>query len=147
MATDGRIRPIVLAVIVRPADRAILVMRGYDRHKLQEFYRPLGGGIEFGETSQQALQREMVEELGVTVRLVRNLGTLESIFVHDGAPYHELVILWLAEFDNPALYLEATLPYYENDHQDIAHWVQPAELRAQGIPLYPDELTELWRGI
>ncbi|HHY56727.1 MAG TPA: NUDIX hydrolase [Chloroflexi bacterium] len=147
MNTQGNIRVIVLAAIVRPSDHALLVFRGYNSRKAQTFYRPLGGGVEFGETSQQALQREIQEELGVAVRPVRKLATLESIFVHEGAPGHEIVIVWLAEFTDPALYLEETLPYTEGGRQSVALWVIPSRLQAQGIPLYPSELTELLQGV
>ena len=146
MAVEGKIRTIVLAAIVRPGDQALLVSRGYDSSKVQIFYRPLGGGIEFGETSQQALQREIQEELGVTVRPLRKLATLENIFTYESVRGHEIVIVWLAEFTDPALYLEATLPYTEGDQQSVALWVIPAKLQAQGIPLYPVELTDLLRG-
>jgi 8-oxo-dGTP pyrophosphatase MutT (NUDIX family) len=143
MATEGKIRVIVLAAILRPGDHALLVFRGFDPSKTQHFYRPLGGGVEFGESSEQALQREMMEELGVAVRTLRKLGTLENLFVYDGCVGHELVIVWLAEFLDPALYREAVLPYIEGDEQNVAEWMQPATLRAQGIPLYPDGLAEL----
>lgn len=147
MAVEGKIRAIVLAAIVRPSDHALLVFRGYDTSKTQFFYRPLGGGIEFGEASQQALQRELLEELGVTVRPVRKLATLENIFVHEGVPGHEIAIVWLAEFTDPAFYLEEALPYTEGDHQSVALWVLPAGLQALGVPLYPVELTELLQGL
>lgn len=147
MAVEGKIRAIVLAAIVRPSDHALLVLRGWNSSKAQHFYRPLGGGIEFGETSQQALQREIQEELGVAIRPLRKLATLESIFVHEGVPGHEIVIVWLAEFTDPTLYLEETLPYREGDHQGVAVWVSPARLQAQGILLYPAELTGLLQGI
>ena len=147
MAVEGKIRTIVLAAIVRPSDHALLVFRGYDSSKAQIFYRPLGGGVEFGESSQQALQRELQEELGVTVRPVRKLATLENIFAYEGVRGHEIVIVWLAEFTDPALYLEEMLPYTEGDQQSVALWVVPAKLQAQGIPLYPVELTDLLRGV
>lgn len=147
MAVEGKIRTIVLAAIVRPSDHALLVFRGYNNRTAQHFYRPLGGGIEFGETSEQALQREIKEELGVAVRPVRKLATLESMFVHEGVPGHEIVIVWLAEFTDPALYLEETLPYTEGSRQSVALWVIPSRLQAQGIPLYPSELTELLQGV
>jgi len=147
MAVEGKIRTIVLAAIVRPGDHALLVFRGYDSSKAQLFYRPLGGGIEFGETSQQALQRELQEELSVTVRPVRKLATLENIFTYAGVRSHEIVIVWLAEFTDPELYLEQSLPYTEGDQQSAAIWVIPAKLQAQGIPLYPVELTDLLRGV
>lgn len=147
MAVEGKIRAIVLAAIVRPSDHALLVSRGWNSSKAQHFYRPLGGGIEFGETSQQALQREIQEELGVAIRPLRKLATLESIFVHEGVPGHEIVIVWLAEFTDSTLYLEEMLPYREGDHQGVAVWVIPACLQAQGILLYPAELTGLLQGV
>lgn len=147
MAVEGKIRTIVLAAIVRPSDHALLVFRGYDASKAQTFYRLLGGGIEFGESSPQALQRELQEELGVTVRPLRKLATLESIFTYEGRLGHEIVIVWLAEFTDPALYLEEALPYTEGDHQSVALWVLPAGLQALGVPLYPVELTELLQGV
>ncbi len=147
MAADGKIRVIALAAILRPGDQALLVSRSFDPSKGQFFCRPLGGGVEFGESSEQALQREMHEELGVAVRMVRKLGVLESRFVHDGRAGHEIVIVWLAEFLDPALYREETLPYIEGDQQSVALWVQPAVLRAQDIPLYPEGLVELLREV
>ncbi|MHB1627876.1 MAG: NUDIX domain-containing protein [Bacilli bacterium] len=43
---------------------AILVAEGYDGVKGAHFYRPIGGGIEFGEASSATLVREVKEELG-----------------------------------------------------------------------------------
>ena len=143
MALEGRIRTIVLAAIVRPHDQALLVFRGYDPGKAQTFFRPLGGGIEFGEPSEAALRRELSEELGAMVRPLYKLGTLESIFVYAGVPGHEIAIVWLTEFEDPALYALDTLPYVEGAKTDIAEWVHPSKLQEQGIPLYPEGLTEL----
>jgi histidine triad (HIT) family protein len=49
------IRPIVIGVAIR--DDRILADEGFDPQKAERFYRPPGGGIEFGETSQDALRR------------------------------------------------------------------------------------------
>ncbi len=47
MGKKKRVRPLAICVF-RHHDR-ILVMEGYDPVKKEHFYRPLGGGIEFGE--------------------------------------------------------------------------------------------------
>jgi len=54
------------------------------------FYRPLGGGVEFGEHSEDALVREFAEELSVTVSGVERVGTYEDVFAFDGATHHEV---------------------------------------------------------
>lgn len=59
----GVVRPIALCVFRDESDR-ILVLEGYDPTRALTFYRRLGGGIEFGERSQDTVAREIREELG-----------------------------------------------------------------------------------
>lgn len=58
-----RIRVIVLGLI--KSETQILVSAGYDslKQKTLAIYRALGGGVDFGESSQAALQREFQEEI------------------------------------------------------------------------------------
>ena len=73
---SGIVRPVALCVIRR--DGNLLVFEGYDTAKKDHFYRPLGGTIEFGESSADAAAREMAEELNTEVRNVRWLGVIEE---------------------------------------------------------------------
>ncbi len=57
----------VIAICVFGRDDNILVFDGFDSVKGLPLYRPLGGGIEPGETSQEAVAREIHEELGLEV--------------------------------------------------------------------------------
>lgn len=57
------IRPVALGVIRRGEE--VLVSELYDPNEDYHFYRPLGGGIEFGELGHETLKREFDEELGV----------------------------------------------------------------------------------
>jgi len=50
----SHIRVIAIAVISRRSDGALLVYDGYDTVKRERYHRPLGGGIEFGETAEDA---------------------------------------------------------------------------------------------
>jgi ADP-ribose pyrophosphatase YjhB (NUDIX family) len=72
------IRPIVLCLF-RDGDR-ILVSEAYDSAKGDYYCRPLGGGIEFGEHSRDAMLREIQEEIGAEVESLELIGVLESIF-------------------------------------------------------------------
>jgi ADP-ribose pyrophosphatase YjhB (NUDIX family) len=67
------------------------------------FFRPLGGGIHFGESGEEAVRREMREELGLEVRAITFLGFLENIFEWNSEAYHELCLIYAAEPDGWAL--------------------------------------------
>ena len=73
-----RIRPLALCVF-RRGDK-IMVARGHDAVKDQTFYRPIGGGINFGERGADAVIREVREELDAEVVDVVYLGAFENIF-------------------------------------------------------------------
>lgn len=136
-----RIRPIVLALI-RRGDQ-LLVLVGTDETKPETFARPLGGGIEPGERAEDALRREIREELGLELVNVRRLDVVENIFRYQGEPGHEIVFLFEAEFDDRSAYESESLPGLEGDEAFTAHWLSPRELQERGWPLYPDGLPEI----
>jgi ADP-ribose pyrophosphatase YjhB (NUDIX family) len=79
-------------VFVRSGDR-ILISEMVDPVE-GRFYRPAGGGIEFGETSRDAARRELREELDIDVGELELLGVLENVFTFRGAPYHEICFVF-----------------------------------------------------
>jgi len=140
--SQGRVRPIVICVFRR--GEAILVAQGYDRVKDETFYRPLGGGIELGESSRDGIVREMREELGARIKDLRYLGTVENVFTCDGKPGHEIVMVYEAAFADESLYRAETLQGREDDGSEIAvMWKPMADFRAGKEPLYPEGLLEL----
>jgi 8-oxo-dGTP pyrophosphatase MutT (NUDIX family) len=135
-----RVRVLALCVPRRQPGDEIFVSRGYDRLTQAHFYRPLGGSIDFGEPSAHAAHREMVEEVGHAVTDLRYLGTLENIFVFEGAAGHEVVIIYDARFADEAVQrLAHPIPRLDNP-QHQALWVPLYHLDA---PLYPVGLDEL----
>ena len=136
------VRPLAL-VLVRRDDRAILAAPGFDHVKQQRFYRPLGGGIEFGERAEDAARRELREEIGAELTDVRLLGTFENLFTFQGKPGHELIWLFEARFTDDALYARDVLIANEFGSKFEVHWV-PVETFLRGeAPLYPDGLISL----
>src|SRR3989338_2204793 len=75
----------------------ILLEKGEDKVKNLIFYRPLGGGIEFGETSITALKRELKEEIGATLKNEKFLTVIENIFEYNNEKFHEIVFLFKGE--------------------------------------------------
>lgn len=84
---------IVRALIIR--NRKILVCKSFGRDYL---FLP-GGHIEFGETMQEALSRELSEEMGAKVVKARFIGGVENLFEQDGAKKHEISFIFQVKVD------------------------------------------------
>ena len=136
------IRPLAL-VLVRRDDGAILAAPGFDHVKKQRFYRPLGGGIEFGERAEDAARRELREELGAELTDLRLLGTFENLFTYQGQPGHELIWLYEARFTDRALYQRDVVIADESGSKFEVHWVPFETFQRGEAPLYPDGLFDL----
>jgi len=138
----NRIRP--LAICVFRNNNRILVSEGYDPIKMQTFYRPLGGGIEFGEKGEDTVRRELKEEIQVDLTNVRYLGTLENIFVFNGNAGHEIVQVYDAELTKPGLYEQAVIVGQEANGDIIrAVWKSLDEFGEGKSILYPTGLLKL----
>lgn len=137
----NRIRPLAICVFRRD-DGCILVAPGFDTVKQQRFYRPLGGEIEFGERAEEAVRREIREELGSEIEDVRLLSVSENIFTFLGANGHELVWSFEARLLDESLYEGETVTCDEGGSAFEAHWVRLETFARGEVPLFPDGLLE-----
>ena len=134
-----------LAICVFAYAGKILVSVAHDPIKNLTFGRPLGGGIEFGETGEETIHRELIEEIGAQVSGLRYLGTLESIFTYLGTPGHELVRVYDGELVDRALYEREFIMGMETDGQPFrAEW-RTLDSFGPELPLFPVGLMELLR--
>jgi ADP-ribose pyrophosphatase YjhB (NUDIX family) len=129
------IRPISLGLIWK--DTSLLVAHGVDPLDGQPFFRPLGGGLEFGERAIDALRREFVEEIGAELCDERFITVLENLFRYDGQPHHELVFVFEARFKDARLYERAEFEIHEQNMSTTASWMPLRELVGGDRPLYP----------
>jgi 8-oxo-dGTP pyrophosphatase MutT (NUDIX family) len=134
------IRPIALAVVKR-ADE-LLVFEGRDDVKGETYYRPLGGGIEFGETAADALRREFREELAAELTNVVLLDVLENIFTVFGRPGHEIVFVFEAELADRSWYEREDLGMVLDEGSPVS-WRPLREFAGRDLILYPAGLAEL----
>lgn len=140
--TLQNIRPIAICVF-RHQNR-ILVIEAYDHIKNEKYYRPLGGGIEFGEHSSVAIEREIKEEIGAEICNLSFLGSVENIFEVNGRPGHEFVQVYDAEFIEQKFYTMESIEGYEANGSELqVIWKDIAFFKNGKTPLYPTGLLEL----
>ena len=138
----GYIRAKVVCVF-RNGNR-ILVGDAYDPTKQELFYCPPGGRIEFGETSETALRREMREELGTEIENPELLGVFENLFTFDGHRGHEIVFVYNAELADRSLYSLDQFKGQESNGQSFnAIWLNLDTIGPDTPPVYPDGLIEM----
>lgn len=136
------IRVIALAVAWRGDE--LLLCEGRDEVKGDTFFRPPGGGIEFGETARAALAREMMEEFGATVRLGRQAGVIENIFTYNGETGHQIAFMIETAFEDAAFYRREEIPVMgEAGWAGPASWRPLASFRDSSARLVPEGLFEI----
>lgn len=135
-----RVRALALAVLLYRDH--VLCAEGYDVVKGEQFYRPLGGGIEFGEGAAEAAVRELAEEIGRAVEVRAALGATENLFTFNGAPGHEVCFEFVCEFA-PGAEPEDLSPIraLEGKQGFVARWLPLAEVLGGSHRVYPEGLA------
>ncbi|MBE9227764.1 NUDIX hydrolase [Phormidium sp. LEGE 05292] len=137
MLKEGKIRVLALGIIRDDRDRVFL-SQGFDPETEENFYRAMGGGVEFGETSKETLKREFYEEIQAELTNIKYLGCLESIFNFKGKQGHEILFIYECDFVDPNFYHVESINFNEKERQKTALWVEIEKFRSGKFKLVPE---------
>ena len=103
-------------------DNKLLVMRD---ERSPYYYLP-GGRVKMNETADQAITREIQEELNIGCKIIRPLWLSQSFFNEDvdKIDYHELCIYYLIELSNKELYKKNIFILNEGNHTLKFEWLE-----------------------
>ena len=136
----NRIRPIAISII-RKNDK-ILVYERQDDITKENFYRLIGGCVEFEEKSDVALKREFMEEISVELKDLKLLSTFESIFTFNDISMHEIVFLYESKFKLKNLYNQEQFVGIEGERKFTAVWKKTSDFIDKKDILYPETAAD-----
>ncbi len=123
----------VVAAIIKKDDRIFATQRGYGDWK--DYWEFPGGKLEAGETREQALMREIREELDTEIRIDKYLTTLEW----DYPQFHLTMHCYLCSLVTETLHLleHEAARWLSKEELDSVHWL-PADISL--LPLIAENL-------
>ena len=135
-------RPVARVLLFDDADRILLL---YDADAGGYWYTP-GGGIEAGETAEEAALRELREELGLAVDLGEMVLRRRTRFEVRGRQLDQDVVHFLGRVRPAAAWAPVSV---DGDAERAAvcasRWWTVDELAASNARFFPDSLVELVR--
>lgn len=118
---------VILRLIIRRGNEILLT-----KNKSEGFFFFPGGHLEFGETVEEGIQRELREELDTKAKSHEFVGAVENIFEEEGETHHEINLVFKAEIEDPH-------DNSQEDHIDF-HFKPIGELK--DINMLPETLKE-----
>jgi ADP-ribose pyrophosphatase YjhB (NUDIX family) len=139
---NTNIRFITFAIFVR--DKKILLYKVQDDFTKEFFLRPIGGGIEFYEHSNDALKRELKEEIGFNITNISELCILENLLIINNEKTHNIYKGYLADFEDVEVYNKKNIKVKDTKNREfIAKWFNIQEVLNSEFTLLPIGLKEI----
>ena len=125
----------VAAVIVK--DGKLLAQKNENDNS----YYLVGGRVSFGESTQEALVREVKEELDINIKTYRPIWVNECFFNDCEKTYHEIGLYYLVDISDTGFNcFDRSFKKREEHRINTYEWLDIEQLN--GITLYPEFIKE-----
>lgn len=130
-----------LAVIRRNDE--ILAIKFTGERDGVSYYRIIGGTIEFQEKSEDAMRREVREELGSELENLKLLKVYENFFDKKypnkpDEPFHQIEFIYTGDLVNKDLYNRELIEVAEPGITFIAEWIPISKIKNGELVMYPE---------
>ena len=102
------------------------------RDECSPYYYLPGGRVKLGETAEESIQREMLEELQISPKIIRPLWLDQSFFTEDvnQKHYHELCLYFLLDVTQTDLLTRGNeFTHIEGGHTHHFSWLNFEDLK------------------
>ena len=132
----------VCAIIIN--DSKLLAMK----NDISPYYYLPGGRVELHESADDAIRREMKEELCVDAQIIRPLWLNQNFFIEDtiDEKFHELCIYYLVDVSNTELVNTTdSFTTRKSKHNEVFYWLSIDSLKNEYLyPLFiKDKINNL----
>ncbi len=111
-------------------------------HDLNSIHYTLPGGrVKEGETTEETLRREIKEEMGQEVKIIKPISFMENLFTDNKKKYHEILVTYELEFLDKSMYEKEIIPTIEKDKELEFIWYDIEKLN--DIIFVPKALKDL----
>lgn len=97
MKSDKLVRVGCGALIINDRNEVLLLKRGKKTRNQTGLWCQPGGGVDFGETVKEAIKREIKEELGIEIELIKYLCYTDQVM--ESEDQHWVAISYLAKIE------------------------------------------------
>jgi ADP-ribose pyrophosphatase YjhB (NUDIX family) len=128
---------IIKAMCLFEHEGKLLLNIGYDKVKDERFFRIIGGSVNFGEKTEEAIRREVREELDCEIENLKFLTVIENIFQYEGKNMHEISFIYKGDLSDKRIYEQESIHYIKINEKFDAEWVPISNILTKKIKLYP----------
>lgn len=126
----------VKAMCVISHNGKILATKGFDEIKNENFFRLIGGGVHYCELAEDAVARELQEELETELENITFREVVQNIFTYKGNPGHEITYLYSADLVRKDLYEKEEVAIADHP-STIAVWVPIKDVLSGEAKVFP----------